>query len=1589
MTGFFRPAAPAERGGVTGTKRHVHCRAIFLFLLSGFLLGVMGVRGAPRSAGEALSELRPAGLPLAFQETGAGQWMARGGVQQARISADGVWLRDGRHSLGISYEGRCRRARVEAEGPASGTVNLLLGADRGRWRGGLAAYESLWVRELYRGVDLRLSGERGALKSEYVVAPGADPEVIRVRYAPAERLMVESDGSLRIETESGVWHEAAPLLYQWLDGRMQRVGGQYVVRPDGTAGFEVEEYDRGLALVIDPVATFSTLLGGYGASAATGVAVDAAGYVYVAGYTDAADVPVQGPAVARAGGVDAYVAKIQASTGRLIYATYLGGSGDDRAFALAVDSMGSAYVTGWTTSVNFPVVNAAQASIAGYKDAFLAKLNPAGSALSFSTYFGGAQSESGNALALTATQVWVGGDSSSPSLPGGNGWRNSNGGQQDGFLARYSQTGSLAGSTLLGGSGDESVKAVAVDSLGNVYAAGATGSSNLNFPMGGAQMSLKGAQDGFVMKFDATGCQLIAGTYLGGTRGDVSNPEMVLGLAVDVAQNVYVTGMTPSSDFPLVTPWSGTLQGLQDAYVARLASGLGSVVWSTLVGGAGKDSGTCIGLDASGLVVVAGSTTSSNFPLQGATQAVTGGGSDGFVLRMAANGASVAFSTYTGGSAADGVAALALGPGGTIVVAGQSGSGDYPQKNAVQAVSGSALRMFVTQLAVGVLPSSPAVSPSAGTGSMRAFSFSATHASGAAQIGVLELMVAPAASSAQACRIRYDRSTGLLGLAADSGLTWSTLALGSSSSVGNSQCSLTGSGATAVSAGNVLTVTAQLSFAAGFAGARQLYVNAASLNGEETGFLPVGAWTVTTASNQTPAASLVTPGSGSGNSVKFSVVFSDTDGGGDITTAKVIVNSSAVDAGSCSIRVQRAAGMIELASDSGAAWSSGQAGASGTLQNSQCLVKLVSSSMAVSGSTLTVALDLVFAEAFAGVRNLYGTATDASGASGVWKQLGSWTVTVPVVQSAPVAAAVNPSSGSGAAQVFTFSYTDANGAQDLALLRVLINSQQTAVAGCYFVWDRGAGVIWLADDSGAVWAASARVGTDESASNSQCRVNAAGSSIVSNGTGLSMAVSVSFFAAFNGVKSLYANATDSTGLTSASPQLGSFTVLAASTQPTGPLAVAPAAGSGSKQVFTFTFTDPRGAGDLTWLRVLLHSQQTAVGGCYVEVDPVGLVAYLYDDAGAGYSAARLGTSDSVQNGQCKVSGAGSSVALSGPQATLLLDLTFQSGFSGVRSIWANASDQTGFTSGSPQLGAFTVEVAGGQALGPVSMTPAGGSGAAQSFTFVFADPKGAADLAWMRVLIHSQQTASQACYVAVERATQVVYLADDSGANWVQAGLGSSATAKNSQCTVSGTGSSLNLSGNTATVVLNVSFTAAFSGGKSVWANATDGSGATSGSPQIGTYTVQVTGGNQTPVPVSVAPASGSGSRQVFTFTYSDGNGGSDVETPRVLIHSQQTGDHACYFQLTRSSGTLSLADDAGSAWTQARMGVAESVQNSQCVLYGATSSSSVSGNVLTVLVDVGFKAGFAGAKSIWMNATDVGGLTSSSPWMGGYTVVP
>jgi hypothetical protein len=585
---------------------------------------------------------------------------------------------------------------------------------------------------------------------------------------------------------------------------------------------------------------------------------------------------------------------------------------------------------------------------------------------------------------------------------------------------------------------------------------------------------------------------------------------------------------------------------------------------------------------------------------------------------------------------------------------------------------------------------------------------------------------------------------------------------------------------------------------------------------------------------------------------------------------------------------------------------------------------------------------------------------------------------------APVPGTMMPSASSGAGELLTFTFSDPNGAEDISVARVLINSSQVASGGCYVAWDRRAGAILLADNYGWSWSA-AQAGGAGTVANSQCTVRGAGSSVSVAGTVLTLVLDVRFQAAFNGPKKVWANASDGGGLTGQSLQLGTYTVAVENNVAPAVGSLVPAAGSGESQRFSVTYTDANGGLDIVRARLLINGSQTAVGGCFVEIDRVTGLVWLADDQGVGWTSAHLGTAEMAQNGQCVVSGAGTSWSADGMTLQAVFEVSFRPSFPGAKNVYANATDAGGLTSAAPLIGTYTVTSSLNQSPVAVSITPSTGSGPAQVFTIRWTDGNGAADIAVPRVLIHSQQRADWGCYLAFAQPAGTVSLADDAGHAWTSASLGSTGVLSNSQCTVRASGSALSPSGTTLTATADVVFKEAFNGLKSIWVNATDARGLTSPAPQLGTFQVNVTV-NRAPVPVSVVPSSGVGNRQSFSFVWTDDNGGTDIETPRVLINSTQRAAGGCYIAAARSAGLLYLADDAGVSWTLVRAGTADTAQNSQCRLYGASSSLSVVSNSLTVVLDIGFQPAFAGTMSVWANATDLGGMTSPAPLLGTYT---
>jgi hypothetical protein len=407
-------------------------------------------------------------------------------------------------------------------------------------------------------------------------------------------------------------------------------------------------------------------LGGTGYDAGAAIAVDAAGNAYVTGTTASLDFPVT-PILsstsstaafqtASGGDDDAFVAKLDPTGTSLLYSSYLGGSGADFGQGIAVDSLGDAYVTGSTQSTNFPIAYPFQGGNDGNSDAFVAKVNPAGTALVFSTYLGGSAADAGLGIAVDAAgRSYVTGYTFSTNFPMHSALQGANGGSADVFVAELDPDGlTLVFSTYLGGSGADRGRAIALDASGNIYVTGDTQSSNFPTTAGTLQSNNAGDGDAFVAKLGISGSSLVYSTLLGGTAVDQGS-----GIAVDSTGNAYVTGYTESSGFPKSNPvqahfGGGTCGALPcpDAFVTELNPQGNALVYSTYLGGSGADFGQAICVDTNGYAYVAGGTASADFtPVAGAYQAAPGdtaGAGDAFVAKIdPANTAGVALTPQT------------------------------------------------------------------------------------------------------------------------------------------------------------------------------------------------------------------------------------------------------------------------------------------------------------------------------------------------------------------------------------------------------------------------------------------------------------------------------------------------------------------------------------------------------------------------------------------------------------------------------------------------------------------------------------------------------------------------------------------------------------------------------------------------------------------------------------------------------------------------------------------------------------------------------------------------------------------------------
>jgi hypothetical protein len=514
-----------------------------------------------------------------------------------------------------------------------GTVNYFIGDDSTRWRSDVPTYAKVKYEEVYPGVDLVYYGNQRQLEYDFVLAPGADPKAITLAFEGADKLEVDAVGDLVLHTAGQPVRWRKPVVYQEINGqRIEVTGGfkflnpQSAIRnPQSMVGFELGDYDATRPLVIDPVLVYSTYFGGRDFESGGGgsIAVDGAGNMYVTGITQSSDFPTANPIQSlQPGGQDAFVAKLNPAGSALIYSTYLGGAVQDRGLDIAVDAAGNAYVTGRTGSDTFPLRNALQRRRAGVFDGFVTKLSPTG-ALLYSTFIGGVN------------------------------------GENEGF-------------------------GIAVDTSGNAYITGRT--TSMRFPTVNPLQATNGggANDAFVAKINPTGSALIYSTYLGG-----NGAEFVIRIDVDTANNVYVIGSTDSTNFPTANPLQPTNGGgTLDAFVAKINPTGSALIYSTYLGGSGTDTGAGIDVDAANNVYVTGGTSSMDFPTVNPLQPTNVGDRDAFVAKINPTGSVLIYSTYLGGSMRDIGRGIAVDASGSVYVTGVTQSFNFPTSEPLQQTYG-------------------------------------------------------------------------------------------------------------------------------------------------------------------------------------------------------------------------------------------------------------------------------------------------------------------------------------------------------------------------------------------------------------------------------------------------------------------------------------------------------------------------------------------------------------------------------------------------------------------------------------------------------------------------------------------------------------------------------------------------------------------------------------------------------------------------------------------------------------------------------------------------------------------------------------
>ena len=647
------------------------------------------------NAGQASQEVRAVarvpGMTLAITPD---EWQFRIGHGRARRNAQDRRIRpeslqqpqdDGTYaSLTMRLLGARPDAAVRFEDPLAGRVNYLIGSDRSKWVRNAGLFGGIRVIDAYPGIDVRMYGTDRLLEYDVLVKPGARLDAFRLRLDGDASVSINGNGEAEIAVGGRTLVQRAPVLYQDIDGVRRSVRGSYVLLDSRTLGFRAGPYDSEHTLVVDPVLTYGSYIGGAGDETVEAATTGPDGSLYLTGSTTSP--ALFGRAKPSSWG-DVFVIKLLPGGAAVDFVTYLGGTGDDYGFSITIDPQGRIVIAGTTHSSDFPVTSGPTS--AGSAEAFLARLLPNGSSAYSSTLVAGPAADYGLSVAIGSNSVaYLAGHSYSSTLNGLAPIR-PRGGDNDGFVAAIAPDGTTSWTTFIGGQRYDYISSI-VTTGGQLFVTGDTESSD--FPVtgdaGDATCGSNGTCDEYVLpsgtwyrpdtffaRLDTNGTIAYA-TYLGG-----SGDDFAYALAVDGSGRLYTAGETASTDFPAMQALPLGATGGTDLFVTRF-SAAGAVQFSSRFGGVDDEGARGLSI-AGNVVTVTGTAFGAAFPLVNAP-GITCQPSDAFAASFNVASSTVLFSSCFGGSLEDEARGHVTDVVGTTYLFGFTASKDLPVANGVQ-----------------------------------------------------------------------------------------------------------------------------------------------------------------------------------------------------------------------------------------------------------------------------------------------------------------------------------------------------------------------------------------------------------------------------------------------------------------------------------------------------------------------------------------------------------------------------------------------------------------------------------------------------------------------------------------------------------------------------------------------------------------------------------------------------------------------------------------------------------------------------------------------------------------------------------------